>query len=226
MRSRLRVAVVAVLIGGPAVAQPRPASEEIGSWVLTCPVEARSEPCLLRHRSGVLAQGAGRISASLEVLHRGGQFIPVIAMRGLSTQAALGGVLASQASVGLRFDGAPRIELACGLDGGAVVCAPAVDAAGAAAGKLGLARSVVVQVKLVLPGGMALPEQSRSLELSQTVDALAAFRATAPVGESVPAVAGLDWRGFLDRLARDAGLANGLADLLRSAGSWVGERRP
>ncbi len=97
--------------------------------MLTCPAEARSEPCLLRHRSGVLAQSAGGMSASLEVLYRGGQFIPVVAMRGLSTQAALGGVLALQASVGLRFDGAPRIELACGLDGGAVVCAPTVDAA-------------------------------------------------------------------------------------------------
>ena len=222
MRGRLRVAAIGLLIAGPVAAQTRPASEEIGSWVLSCPAEARAETCLLRHRSGVLAQGAGGMSAALEVLYRGGQFIPVVAMRGLSTQAALGGMLAVQASVGLRFDGAPRIELACGLDGAVVVCAPGADAASAAAGQLVSARSVQVQVRLGLPGGLGRPEQSRSLELSRTADALAAFRATAPVGESVPAVAGLDWRGFLDRLARDAGFEHGLADLLPSAAGLVG----
>ena len=130
-----------------------------------------------------------------------------------------------QASVGLRFDGAPRIELSCGPDGAAVVCAPGVDAAPAAAGQLVSARSVLVQVRLGLPGGVGLPEQSRSLELARTAEALAAFRATAPMGESVPAVAGLDWRGFLDRLARDAGFENGLADLLPSAAGLFGGRR-
>jgi hypothetical protein len=39
-------------------------------------------------------------------------------------------------------------------------------------------------------------------------------------------VAGLDWRGFLDRLARDAGFENGLADLLSSAGGLIGGRQP
>ena len=157
MRGRLRVAAVVLLIAGPVAAQTRPASEEIGSWVLSCPAEARAETCLLRHRSGVLAQGAGGTSAALEVLYRGGQFIPVVAIRGLSTQAALGGVLAVQASVGLRFDGAPRIELSCGPDGAAVVCAPGVDAAPAAAGQLVSARSVLVQVRLGLPGGWGCP---------------------------------------------------------------------
>jgi hypothetical protein len=227
MRSRL-LAGIALLVAGSvmAMAQPRPADQEIGSWVLTCPAEAPRDPCQLHHRTGVLAQSPGGMSASLEVLYRGDQFIPVVAMRGLSTQAALGGVLTMQASVGLRFDGAPRIELACGLDGGAVVCAPGVDVAATAAAQLAAARSVVVQVKLGLPGGLALPEQARPLDLARTADALAAFRATAPASESVPVVAGLDWRGFLDRLARDAGFENGLADLLPGAGALVGGRRP
>jgi hypothetical protein len=160
------------------------------------------------------------------VLYRSNQFIPVVALRGLSTQAALGGVLALQASVGLRFDGAPRIELACGLDGGAVVCGPAPNAAADAASQLAPARSVLVQVKLSLPGMMNLPELSRSLDLARTPEALARFRATAPSSESVPVVPGLDWRGFLDRLARDAGFEHGLADLVPSAGGWVGGRRP
>lgn len=224
MRSRL--AVIALLIAGPAAAEPRPANEEIGSWLLGCRAEAPHDPCQLHHRTGILAQSPGGMSASLEVLYRGDAFIPVVAMRGLSTQAALGGVLTMQAAVGLRFDGAPRIELACGLDGSAVVCAPGVDVAATAAAELVAARNVLVQVKLGLPGGLALPEQARSLDLARTADALAAFRATAPASESVPVVAGLDWRGFLDRIARDAGFQNGLADLLPSAGSLVGGRRP
>jgi hypothetical protein len=135
-------------------------------------------------------------------------------------------VLALQATVGLHFDAAQRIELACGLDGGAVICTPGAVAANSAASQLASARSVVVQIKLGLPGGTTLPEQSRSLELARTADALTRFRATAPASESVPVVDGLDWRGFLDRLARDAGFANGLADLLQTVGSWAGGRRP
>ena len=84
----------------------------------------------------------------------------------------------------------------------------------------------MVRIRLSIPGVTALPEQSRSLDLQQTTEALAAFRATAPASESVPVIAGLDWRGFLDRVARDAGFRNGLADLTPSAEALVGGRRP
>jgi hypothetical protein len=73
-------------------------------------------------------------------------------------------------------------------------------------------------MRIGLPGGAALPEQARTLELQRTPEALARFRSTAPANESVPVVAGLDWRGMLDRLARDAGFARGLADLLPDLG--------
>jgi hypothetical protein len=88
------------------------------------------------------------------------------------------------------------------------------------------ARNVVVRVRLTLPGAMALPEQSRSLDLQETGQALAQFRATAPASESVPVIAGLDWRGFLDRVARDAGLRNGLADVLSSGRTLIDGRPP
>jgi hypothetical protein len=226
MRGRLCLAALALLLAGPVAAQQRPVAEEIGSWVVDCPAESPREPCRLRHRTLVMQPGAGGPAVALEVVYRGNRFIPVLALRGLATQAALGGVLALQATASLRFDGAPRIELACGLDGGAVICAPAVTAATDAANQLASARSVLVQVKLGLPGGMALPEESRPLDLTRTAEALARFRATAPASESVPVVAGLDWRGFLDRLARDAGFENGLTDLLSSAGGLIGGRRP
>lgn len=214
----------ALLIGGPACAQSRPASEAIGSWVLSCP-DAKAVSCQLRNRTLIIQAGGNGPAASLEVAHRGGQFVPVVALRGMSVQAALGGVLAVQSSVTLRFDDAPAIELGCGLDGSAVLCAPSGAAAATAAAVLPDARNVVVRVRLTLPGAMALPEQSRSLDLQETRQAVAQFRATAPASESVPVIAGLDWRGFLDRMARDAGFSNGLADIL-PIGRTLFEGRP
>jgi len=215
---RWLLAGLAALPVGPVTAQDRPAAEEIGSWLLSCPRDAHTESCQLRHRSMLLPTGSGGPSAALEVIHRGGAFIPAVALRGLSTQATLGGLLALQTDIGLRFDDAPRIELACGLAGAAVICAPSSDAGPATAGKLAAAHSVLVQMRIGLPGGAALPEQARTLELQRTPEALARFRSTAPANESVPVVAGLDWRGMLDRLARDAGFARGLADLLPDLG--------
>ncbi len=218
MRGRLLVAAVAVAWPG-LVGRAWAADAVIGSWALQCPVAGARAGCLLLYNNDVLVQGVGGWSAGLEVLDRGGRFVPVVAVRGLSTEAALAGVLAGVGRVGLRFDGAPRVELGCAVDGGAVVCAPAVDAAGAAAEQLVSARRVVVEVSL---GAAASGVLSRSLDLARTADAVAALRAAGPVEESVPVVAGLDWRGFLDRLARDVGFAQGLADVVRWVGSWGG----
>ena len=219
------LATLALSISGSVWAQSRPASEVIGSWALTCP-DARSMPCRLRNRMPIIqAAGDGPV-ASLEVVHRGDRFVPVVAVRGMSMQAAVGGVLAVQSSVTLRFDNTPAIELRCGLDGSAVLCAPSGAAAATAAAALPDARNVVVRVRLTLPGAVVLPEQSRSLDLQETGQALAQFRATAPASESVPVIAGLDWRGFLDRMARDAGFSNGLADLLPTGRTLLEGRAP
>jgi hypothetical protein len=214
-----------LLMGGGALAEPRPSSEEIGSWVLTCP-DGQTAPCQLRDRTPIIQAGGNGPAASLEVMHRGGLFVPVVALRGMSTQAAVGGVLAVQTNVALRFDNSPSIELACGLDGSAILCAPSGDAASAAAQALPAARTVVLRARLTLPGTQTFPEQSRSLDLQGTQQALAQFRATAPPSESVPAVAGLDWRGFLDRMARDAGYRNGLADVVQSGTALIEGHRP
>jgi hypothetical protein len=220
MPNRLRLAALALVLAGAAAAQ------EIGSWVLTCPNGANTEPCQLRHQSWVLPPGAGRPGAALEVLRRDEQFVPVIAIRGLSIQAALGGVLALKATVGLRFDNARPIGLACGLDGAAVVCAPGPTETASAASQLAAAHSVVIQVQLSLPGMVTMPEQSRVLDLLGTAEALARFRATSPNGETLPVVAGLDWRGLLDHVLRDAGFEHGTADLAPSISGWFGDRRP
>jgi hypothetical protein len=219
MAWRWRLIAVALLLGGAGATQDRPPSQAIGSWVLSCPPTGE---CQLRHRTWVVLPGVNTPSVALEVVQRGHQFVPVVAIRGLPAEVALGAVLAVQASVWLRFDAAPRVPLDCGLDGGAVVCTPSDAVASEVAGELATAHTVLVQVGLGLMGDMALPEQTRSLELDRTADALAQFRATAPVNEAIPVVPGLDWRGFLDRMARDAGFPQGLAGLLPSVARLVG----
>ena len=221
----LLLAAIFLLFGDRANAQVRPAAEEIGSWVLSCP-DAKASPCQLRLRQSVIQASANGPTASLEVVHRGNLFVPVVALRGMSMQAAIGGALAVQTNVALRFDAQPWTELACGLDGGAVLCTPAPDAAAPAAAALPDAHSVLVRVRITLPGVTALPEQSRSLDLQSTAEALARFRGTAPASESVPVIAGLDWRGFLDRVARDAGFHNGLTDLVPSGERLLTGQRP
>src|SRR5579863_264621 len=172
MPRALLLAAMALLIGGSAAAQTRPASEAIGSWVLSCP-DTKTAPCQLRHRASMMQPGgAGGPSASLEVVHRGDLFVPVVTLRGISMQAALGGVLAVQSDVALRLDDLAWTELGCGLDGGAVICAPAGDAANAAAAELNAAHSALVRVRISIPGVTALPEQSHSFDLQQTAEAL------------------------------------------------------
>lgn len=207
-------ALLVSLLLAAARAEAPPAQQQIGSWVLDCPTGATAGRCVLRERTWILPPGGGRPNAALEVQGRGNLLVPVVALRGLSNQAAIGGLLALNAQVALRFDGGLRTELACGLDGGAIVCAPEGPGLAATAAALPTAHAVEVQIQLGVPGAMALSAQAGSLELQGTREALARFRAVGPAGESLPAEPGLDWFGFLDHVLRAAGLANGAADLL------------
>jgi hypothetical protein len=222
MRRHLLSAAMAVLVAGHSLAQVRPSAEDIGPWVLTCPTAAN---CLLRHRSWLLPPTVVGPSAALEVVWRGGRAMPVVAIRGLSVGTALGSVLLLRANATAKFDDATEMDLPCAPDGGALVCVPTGAASVDAASELATSRMVLVRLRLHPGGGTPLPELSRSLELQQTSVALARFRAASPVGEAEPAIAGLDLRGFLDRLARDAGFHGGLADLLPSVAGWVGAKR-
>ena len=222
MRRHLLSAAIAVLLGGQSFAQVRPSAEDIGSWVLICPTAAN---CLLRPRSWLLPPTGGAPSAALEVVWRGGRAVPAVAIRGLSVGAALGGVLLLQANAATKFDATPEMDLPCVPDGGAILCVPTGAAAVDAASELATSHMVLVRLRLHPGAGTPLPELSRSLDLQETTTALARFRATSPVSAVEPAIAGLDLRGFLDRLARDAGYHNGLADLLPSVAGWLGAKR-
>jgi hypothetical protein len=224
-----------------ATARAQTSPEEIGSWVVSCPLDttlrtpAPAAPksatgavgtvtagrCEMRHRTWVLPPGAGPLRAALEVQRRGERLEPVVTLRGLSGPTALGATLAVQASVELRLDAGAQMPLSCTADGAAIVCAPAAADAAASAEQLPTARSAAVQIQLRLPGAMTLPAQDRTLELQSTPQALARFRLLGPAGEAEPIEAGLDWRGFLDHVLRAAGFHNGVADLLRMALPWA-----
>jgi hypothetical protein len=180
------------LLVAPAAAQTRPSSETIGTWVLSCPAAA----CELRYQNWIVPPGTSLPGVALEVMKRGDQFVPVVAVRGLSLQAALGGIVALQ--IGLRFDNATRLGLTCSLAGSDVACAPEGTAAALAAEQLPAAHSVAIQV--AFPAAAGFPEQSWTLDLRRTAEALSRFRSTAPVGESAPSIPGLDWRGLLNRV--------------------------
>src|SRR5579872_6665209 len=96
---RLPLLVISALaIGGPACAQSRPAPEAIGSWVLACP-DAQAAPGQSRKRMpSAQARGSGP-AAVLEVAHRRKEVVPVVALRGMSMQAAVGGMRAVQGRV-------------------------------------------------------------------------------------------------------------------------------
>lgn len=189
---------VALLSGGPAAAHDSPATTEIGSWVLTCP-----STCELRHRSWLVRPIAGGPTLALEVIRRGANFVPALALRGLSTQEALGAILAVHANLSLRFDDGPRRNLGCDLDDGAIVCSPRSEVDTAAADELAAARKVLIQAELSVPGVISLPELSRQLGLQGTKQALVRFRASLPASQPVPVVAGLGWRDYLDKLRRN-----------------------
>lgn len=185
------------------------APQAVGSWMLLCPGHGG---CLLQHETWIVPPGSGHPSVALQVQRRGDWLVPVVALRGVTAQAAVGGLLLLHPLVVLRFTPGPPIRLSCGMDAAAVVCAPEDPAASAAA----LARATSVQADLVLtlPGGTALPAQRTTLALSGTAAALAKLGAARAAGESLPAEPGLDWIGFLDKVLRAAGFADGAAGLV------------
>ena len=202
----------AMLLLGTPVVLARPAAQQIGSWTLRCP---ETGACTLQHRSWILPPAAGTgPSAAVEVQRRRDALVPVVAVRGLSPEAAFSSVLALKPVVTLRFDAGAPLPLGCDLAGAAILCAPEGKAIAPAATALPAAHTLTVQIVFTLPGAGALPEQDRTLELAGTVQALAAYRTAGASGETLPAEPGLNWREFLDRVLKTAGIPNGLAGLL------------
>lgn len=214
---RMIAAVIAVLatLSLPAHAD-RPAELTIGTWVLTCPPDNNPRPCVLRHRDWLLPPGGpGTPSAALEIQGRNGTLVPVVTLRGLPTQAAIGGALVVRPSVTLKLDGGGPVPLACGLSNGTQTCAPAFAEVSRLSPALPTTGTIEARIEVAIPGLAAMPPQTRTLELGATVQALAAARHYGVENETLPAIAGLDLFGFIDRVARAAGFRNGMADVAR-----------
>jgi hypothetical protein len=160
----------------------------IGSWRLICPAP---NACVLRHARARL--DAAGVTIALEVRSIRGALVPVVALSGLSGQAAL----LAELTVGLRLDRGAWTDMPCE---GLSICAPPDAALAAVAQAFPAARTVGLRMTLSLPGVTGLPRPDVSFGLSGTAEALRRLRASGTVEEAAPAEPGLDWRGMIGKL--------------------------
>ena len=168
----------------------------------------------MRHREWVVAPANGTPSAALELQLRGDALVPIIAVRGLPTSAAVGGAFVVKPTVKVGLDGGKRVDLTCGISGSYYACSPCATAVSTLAAALPKAKVLSATMMLTIPGMMALPPQERTLELTGTATAQARLLAVGATGEALPSYPGLDIQGLLDRILRDIGFPNGAADAL------------
>ncbi|HEY8289483.1 MAG TPA: hypothetical protein VIG49_09455 [Acetobacteraceae bacterium] len=208
------------LVDTPAKAD----ASTIGSWTLLCPSPPGGAGCILRLRDGIPVHIGGEPVVALEVQARGSVLVPVITLHGLTMQAAVAGALLLKPTVALRFDDGPPVPLGCGLDAAIYRCAPEGAAIAATSAALPTARFVSVRIVLAAAGMPTLPPVERRIALEETAKALASLRAAGAAGETEPAEAGLDWRGFLGKLKQSRWFAKGTADATPT-GAASGESR-
>jgi hypothetical protein len=194
-----------VLAGAFAVGSAAGAAEPIGSWVLSC-----EDGCSLRHKDRIL--DIAGISADLAVQAAGADLVPVVVVRGLPV---LNDMAVRQIRVWLRFDRNERIGLGCAVAAASYICSPRNGPVPA----FPAARRVTISVEGV--GGGA--DQSRSLDLAGTAQALARLRAAGAVRAPLPAQElPVGWVRLLDKGLRAVGYANGTADLPGFVRSYLG----
>jgi hypothetical protein len=208
------LAVGSMLASGTALAAP---AEKIGSWVLSCPGPAPGAGrCLLRADKRFLDKAG--ITGDLEVQAAGKSLVPVITLRGLSTEILMTAALAGKTEATLQLDGSKREALDCATTGAGYICSPRDDAARNLAAGLPTARSVTMRVSMLVAGMKPLQVQEKSLALSGTSEALTrlAVAGPTPVPGPLAAVASRSpaaLMGMADKALRAAGYPNGVADL-------------
>jgi hypothetical protein len=191
--------------------------EHIGNWVLTCPGDApRPGPCLLQLERRFLDKAG--IIAGLEVQALGNILVPVITLRGLSSELLIAASLAGKTEASMQFGGSPREDLACTPSSLGYICAPRDGAAQRLAARLPWARLVTVRVSVAPAGMKPLPAQEKSLDLSGTSGALARLRTAGPaqVPDPLTALSSQTPATFMemaDKALKAAGYPNGMANL-------------
>lgn len=212
---RIHVLLIAALTAIPVLASAAP-EQQIGSWVVGCPESARE--CEMRFNKRFLDKAG--ITGDLEVQSQGRTLVPVIALRGLSSEILMAASMAGSTDVSIQFPGAARQQLSCGATKAGYICAPDEAAGQLLSANLATARSVTVRVGLSIAGMSPLPAQEKSLDLSATNEALARLRAVGPspvpsalgaAGAAAQSPAGM--MGMADKMLKAAGFQQGVAGL-------------
>ena len=183
----------------PADAQPKvePKAEVIGTWRLVC-ADMPAGDCALRHKDASLQVGG--YGVALEVRSVNNALVPVVAVRGIGPQKAIGTLLT--VTVGLRLDTTDWIELPCGPT---LLCMPAAEALPGLAIAFPAASRMRLRLEVTLPNGQALPVPEHVFDLAGTKRALVRLQASGVVDTAAPAAPGLDWKGLVRKLMKSAG---------------------
>ena len=214
MRTAACLAIGMVVLCGTARAATQ---EQIGSWVLSCPGDTPgAEPCAMRINKRFLDQGG--ITGDLEIQSPGKSLMPVIALRGLSTEMMMAASLTVKTVASLQFGGGQREDLNCAGSSDGYICSPGDAGGQRLAAGLPLARSVTVRISISMPGVNPLPVQEKTLDMSGTNAALAKLRMVGPsqVPGPMTALASQSPEGMMgmaDKLLKAAGYPNGTAQI-------------
>ncbi|MDJ0386591.1 hypothetical protein QMO56_00575 [Roseomonas sp. E05] len=190
------IAALVLLAALPAHAAP----DQFGSWILNCSTDPMTDQstCRMTHAQPVEPATEHMPALALEIAPRRGRLVPVVTARDLNLEGALRGLLALTGTAQLRFPPNPLFEMPCGLEGRSVVCAPRPEDAARAAEELPKADQVLVRV---LGFGSATAESApHELPLSQTPEALAAFRAEVPPEQADTPPPAFNLREMIQRL--------------------------
>jgi hypothetical protein len=187
--------------------------EHVGSWVISCPGEA---PCTMRFNKRFLDKSG--ITGNLEVQAQGRTLVPVLTLRGLSSELLMAAAMVGKTEASLQFAGGTRQELDCAVNESSYICTPNEATTPKLAAGLAAAPRVTVRVAVSVTGMNPLPSQERSLDLAGTADALARLRAVGPtpvptMKTALAAQSPAGLMGAADRALKAAGYADGLAGL-------------
>ena len=214
MRAAAYLAIGIVALAGTARAATQ---EQIGSWVLNCPGDKPgAEPCVMRFYKRFLDKGG--ITGDLEVQAQGKSLVPVIALRGLSSERMMTASRPGKTEASVQFVGSQREDMNCVTSSAGYICSPSEAGGQKLAAGLPLARSVTVRVSVAIAGMSPLPQQEKVLDLSRTNEALAKMRTVGPsqVPSPMTALAPLPPEGLMgmaDKMLKSAGYPNGTAQL-------------
>jgi hypothetical protein len=215
MRTVIVLAGWLALFAGDAFAATQ---TQIGSWVLNCSGESA---CRLRAEKRFVDKAG--ITAELEVLADGTALVPVLALRGLSTQVVMMAATTGTVEAWMQLNGGARQALDCAPSLEGYFCTPRGDAARALAGGLPTARTVTARIQATVSGMKPLPAEEKTLALAGTRAALAKLAAAGP--EPVPdarMAAATRWlpqaspstlAGVADKALKAAGYPKGVGDL-------------